>query len=256
MNVFTGIVENIRDVRVFGPRVLLRFIRDGRPVHLKDLGQVSFRRGGSDFDCFRLVHQKGDYDILALPQVRQRFERELMSIKESGKTPLIIDGGANVGSSALWFAKLFPEAAIDAIEPDQENFALLSKNLAGYRSIKPIHAALGSVAGHAEIVSSARGDAVRTERAETGTPVVTINDLNSSRKDLALFLVKIDIEGFERDLFETNLDWLDDAFAVIIEPHDWMLPGQHSSKTFMQAMSSRNFEIFIVGENLLFLRVP
>ncbi len=257
MNVFSGIAANFRDIRSFGPGVLLRFLRDGRPVHLKEIGQVSFRRHGSDFDCFRLVHQRGDYNILAIPLVRERFRRELMLIKDRGKTPLIVDGGANVGSSAIWFAKMFPGATINAIEPDIENFALLNANVAGYRTITPIHAALGSIAGHAEVLPSAeRGDAVRTKRAETGIPVVTINDVCASNKDHALFLVKIDIEGFERDLFEANLDWLDDAFAIVIEPHDWMLPGQHSSKTFMQAMCSRNFEIFIVGENLLFVRVP
>lgn len=215
------------------------------------------RRHGSDFECFRLVYQRGDYNILAIPAVRERFQRQLTAITSRGQTPLIIDGGANIGSSAIWFAKLFPEATINAIEPDNENFALLSANVAGYRNITPVHAAIGSIAGHAEILPSPeRGDAVRTKRAETGTPVVTINDVCASNNDHALFLVKVDIEGFERDLFETNLDWLDDAFAVVIEPHDWMLPGQHSSKTFMQAMCSRNFEIFIVGENLLFVRVP
>lgn len=215
------------------------------------------RRRGSDFDCFRLIYQRGDYNILAIPEIRERFRRKLLSIKDSLKRPLIIDAGANIGSSAIWFSRLFPEATINAIEPDDENFALLSANVAGYLNITPIHSALGSIAGHVEILPSVeRGDAVRTKRAETGTPVVTINELCASNDDLALFLVKVDIEGFERDLFETNLDWLDQAFAVVIEPHDWMLPGQHSSKTFMQAMSSRNFEVFIVGENLLFVRVP
>lgn len=257
MNVFSGIVANIRDIRAFGPGVLLRFVRDGHPVHLRHIGQVSLRRHGSDFDCFRLVHQRGDYDILAIPHVAERFQRELTTIKDRGETPLIVDGGANIGASAIWFARLFPEATISAIEPDNENFGLLSANVAGYPTITPIHAALGSTAGHAETLPSlGRGDAVRTKRAKTGTPVITVSDLCASNKDHALFLVKVDIEGFERDLFAANLHWLDQAFAVVIEPHDWMLPGQHSSKTFMQAMGSRNFEIFIVGENLLFVRVP
>jgi hypothetical protein len=69
-----------------------------------------------------------------------------------------------------------------------------------------------------------------------------------------LFLVKIDIEGFEIDVFSGRLDWIADAYVVVIEPHDWMLPGEFSSRNFMKAMVEHEFEIFIIGENLFFVR--
>jgi hypothetical protein len=47
---------------------------------------------------------------------------------------------------------------------------------------------------------------------------------------------------------------LDDAFAVYIEPHDWMLPGQGSSRSFQAAFGARDFEIFLRGENLIYIR--
>ena len=46
---------------------------------------------------------------------------------------LIIDGGAHIGLTSLFFAQLFPSAQIIAVEPQKDNFALLSANTAGLR---------------------------------------------------------------------------------------------------------------------------
>jgi hypothetical protein len=71
-----------------------------------------------------------------------------------------------------------------------------------------------------------------------------------------LFCVKIDIEGFESDVFASNTEWLDDVTVVLVEPHDWMLPGQGSSRTMQVAMAARPFEMLISGENLIYVRLP
>ncbi len=52
-----------------------------------------------------------------------------------------------------------------------------------------------------------------------------MDDLVATIADGRLFIVKIDIEGFERDLFDRNIDWVDQAAAIIVEPHDRMLHG-------------------------------
>jgi hypothetical protein len=71
-----------------------------------------------------------------------------------------------------------------------------------------------------------------------------------------LFIAKIDIEGFEGDLFSDNIGWLKDVYAVYIEPHDWLLPGKATSRNFQRAMGDLDFEIYISGENLLYVRAP
>ena len=67
--------------------------------------------------------------------------------------------------------------------------------------------------------------------------------------------MKVDIEGFEADLFQGDLGWLDTAEVVIIEPHDWMMPGAGTSRNFQKAMLDRDFEMVISGENLVYLKV-
>ena len=69
-----------------------------------------------------------------------------------------------------------------------------------------------------------------------------------------MFLVKIDIEGFEADLFGSNTDWIDQAKVVFLEPHDWMLPGQRTSRSFQDRMARADFDIAIATTNLLYVR--
>jgi hypothetical protein len=66
--------------------------------------------------------------------------------------------------------------------------------------------------------------------------------------------VKVDIEGFEADLFASNTDWLDDVSVVIVEPHDWLLPGRGTSLSFQLELARRAFEVLVSGENLVYVR--
>src|SRR5262245_8086929 len=51
----------------------------------------------------------------------------------SGPDPrVIVDAGANIGLSSIWFATQYPEAKVIAIEPNRDNFALLEENTAAY----------------------------------------------------------------------------------------------------------------------------
>ena len=48
---------------------------------------------------------------------------------------VILDLGANVGYSAVYFAHHFPNAKIVSLEPSEENFACLQANTEGYKNI-------------------------------------------------------------------------------------------------------------------------
>ena len=66
--------------------------------------------------------------------------------------------------------------------------------------------------------------------------------------------MKIDIEGFEDDLFATNVEWVDEADVIIVEPHDWMLPDRHASHNFQRVLGRQSFDVMISGENLIYIR--
>jgi len=54
-------------------------------------------------------------------------------------------------------------------------------------------------------------------------------------------------------LFAGDVEWIDQVKVVLIEPHDWLLPGQRTSRSFMRAMAAREFELLVSGENLIFV---
>ena len=64
---------------------------------------------------------------------------------DSGFRPaprVVVDAGANIGLSTVFFANKFPQAKIVAIEPEPSNFAMLRDNVAPYPNVTPVQAAL------------------------------------------------------------------------------------------------------------------
>ncbi|SON56390.1 methyltransferase, FkbM family [Hartmannibacter diazotrophicus] len=252
--------QNIKDVFSLGPSFLKYYLsafsRNGvYKVSIKNFGDMYIRHDNSDIDVIRQVFRYREYDIKRPQFLRRRIEEKYKSIVDSGGTPIIVDAGANIGASSVWFAKTYPEAVIVAIEPDPENAKLLRINTERFPNCKVLEAAIGAESGFVSLIENKLGWAVQTERSETGIKIVTMNDAFEASGADTPFMVKIDIEGFEKDLFQSNLDWLNSIYILIVEPHDWMLPGQLSSSTLQKAIAAHDFELFLVGENIVYVKV-
>jgi len=254
-----GLREIITYSRVGRLRHVSNFL--GRKYHIVNIpgaGTVYVRpKESSDIWSFRQVFDAKDYDLSDYrqsPRIRAAYER----ILTSGRIPIIIDAGANVGAASIWFSKQFPEARIVAIEPDRDNAELCHLNTRGLQNIKVIEAAVGSEPGAVSLSNPAKKAwAFRaTRKADGEIGVCTISQIILGEQSASLFLVKIDIEGFEDDLFANNVDWLDETEVVIIEPHDYIFAGEGRSLAFQRELGKRNFEILISGENLIYIRLP
>ena len=88
---------------------------------------------------------------------------------------------------------------------------------------------------------------------------ITVTDLLNKYQNITPFIIKIDIEGYEKDLFESNVEWIKDFQIIIIEIHDWMIPFKSISRNFFKAIyekilidDSRDF--IISGENLIIIK--
>ncbi len=260
MSLMSRIRNNLTDIGTFGPSVALRHfgrLRGDRiaTISAPGVGPVFIRAGESDIAALRQVFINKDYDIRWPGQLAARLKQRYATILADGGKPIIVDAGANIGAASLWFGHDYPQAHIVAVEPDPSNAAILRRNIAHRSNHVVMEAAIGAERGFVSLVNEGLGWAVQTRRAETGLPVVTVENAFAASTGDTPFIVKIDIEGFERDLFATNTSWLEQCFAVIIEPHDWMLPGELSSRTFQQAMARHPFEMFMRGENIIYARV-
>jgi FkbM family methyltransferase len=210
------------------------------------------RKDQSDVDVVRQIFIEKEYDTKIYPEPHRRIVKRYSEILNEGKRPIIVDAGANIGAATIWFGTKYPEAKIIAIEPDENNLDVLRLNCGLNDRIAIVAGGVGATGGFAMIQAATQGWATRVERSTSGAPIISMNEAFKMTEGGVAFIAKIDIEGFEGDFFSSNLEWLDTVFTVVIEPHDWLLPG--TSRTFQRAMAKHNFDLFILGENLVYIR--
>lgn len=251
--------DSILDLVKMGPKFLVQGLRSHRrskslrKIEIKGVGGVNIRGGDSDFATLRQVFRNRDYEFV-IKDIEERVHARYEEIIASGRRPVIIDAGANIGAASLWFHQRYPEAVVIAIEPDSANVEILRKNAAD-KNIRVLDAAIGGEEGFVSLHNDYDASwAVQTSRAESGLRIVTVDQALRDVPDGELFIVKVDIEGFESDLFASNTGWIDQAFVIYVEPHDWLLPGKRTSRSFQREMAKRDFELFLRGENLIYVR--
>lgn len=217
-------------------------------------------RGFIDSVTANQIFSNNEYNMAMIGRTEQAHEM-YERILARGRIPLIIDCGANIGLSPQYFAREFPKARIVALEPDAANLEMATINCVDFPQITLIGAAVGSQAGYAAITNhGADANAFRVDRinedadTERGIPFETVSGVYARFPDADLFIVKVDIEGFERDLFESNTDWIDDCDILVVELHDWMLPTQASSRSFITALAGRDRDFLFKGENVFSFR--
>lgn len=217
------------------------------------LGKVHVRPRDTDLLVLLQIIGQRDYDLDNLPQAA-KIDARYHEILAAGEVPVIVDAGANIGAASIWFSKRFPEASCVLVEPDPGNAEVARLNAAAIANAKVFEAALGATSGKVKLDTfDDQGWGSRTSRSEEGVPIVTVAELTASVVKGRLFLVKIDIEGFEADVFSQNLGWVDAPAVIILEPHDWMLPGAGTSQSFQKALFGKGRELFLSGENLVFI---
>lgn len=168
----------------------------------------------------------------------------------SGETPLVIDCGANSGMATRYFKQVYPRAQIVAVEPNRDNLDLARRNNPG-PGVEFLQAGIGCRPGRADIVNP--GDenwAYRTELKDNGSvEIVSVESLLDAYPRTVPFIIKIDIEGFERNLFSENTQWIERFPVLVIELHDWLFPRTANSKNFLRAISTLERDFLYRGEN-------
>lgn len=238
---FRSVVRRIRSLR-WRSWSLAR--GDGRPP-------LHVRIATSDWGVLSQVYAHREYDIGEGAHGDALLRRHA-AILAAGRVPIIVDCGANIGLSSLWYAETFPGSRVFAIEPEPANFAMLSKNAASNAAIVPIHAA---VSDHVTRITLHNvGDApwawqTREDAGDGSVPTVTIPDVLAREPNGELLVVKVDIEGGELDLMRSNTDWVDAAPLVVFEDHDWMLPWKGTAHAFLSVLTRRPRAYLRRGEN-------
>ncbi len=165
----------------------------------------------------------------------------------------IIDLGANVGFASILFTNRFPDAKILAIEPDESNFLMAQKNTALYKNITLLKGAAWHKTEEIKIADYGNGEAAYMIEPGTGINTVrayTIKEIMDLMSIKDIDILKIDIEGAEKEIFETGYEeWIPATKIIIVETHDRYKKG--TSKAIFKSISKYNFSLEISGENLV-----
>ncbi|MGE5350027.1 MAG: FkbM family methyltransferase [Actinomycetota bacterium] len=197
-----------------------------------------FLRGRSvDFAVFNGIFANGEYD----------FDIDF-------EPRYIVDAGAFIGASSVWFSQRYPEAVIIAFEPEESNFEMLKKNTTEYKNIIPVHAALFPEDTALKIKDpDAEKYAFRVERVTAGISGINGITVDSVMNYFGLpqiDILKMDIEGAEYDIFSsTDTGWLHRVGVLVIELHEYFRPGV--TELFYSVVKQLHHDEMRRGENII-----
>lgn len=223
---------------------------------------IAHRGTGADLGAIAQCFDQQQYEIPpARAGYREKADAYYGALLAAGRIPLILDCGANIGASALWFHARYPKAHIVAVEPARDNVALLRQNLAGH-PIDARAAAIGATDGSTRLSDPGEGAwGYRTgEDAEGGyeVPLVAIATLlaETSLDRFEPFLLKLDIEGAERTLFDADTSPAARFPVIAIEIHDWLFPGERTASGFFRFHAAAGRDFLFHAENVFSLDHP
>jgi FkbM family methyltransferase len=195
------------------------------------------RSGSSDINAFRQVFIYNEYNF------------------EVTEPSFIVDGGSNIGLAAIYFANKFPMATIVSIEPEIENFKLLLANTNNYSSIHPLQSGIWSSSTFLKVRNIGLGNwgfivEEQQHEDEDTFSAISISDILQKFNKTRIDILKLDVEGAEKEIFSSNYqDWLPNTKVLIVELHDRM--KKDCSKALFKALLNYDFTVEQLGENLV-----
>lgn len=146
------------------------------------------------------------------------------------KKPVIVDVGAHIGLSLLYFKMLYPSAQIIAVEPNPHNYDLLRHNieLNQLQNVDAILAAVGSYEGGREFfVDQSENHWYSTgsfshgawNKQQQSTSFFVRQIKLSTLLSKSIDLLKLDIEGAEKEVFGEIADKLSLVAQLLFEFH-------------------------------------
>ncbi len=134
----------------------------------------------------------------------------------------IADVGAHIGIFTILVARLNPSSRIIAIEPEEENYALLVQNISlnGLKNVTSIRALVSDESGIGRLYVSASNvghsmvenlHSLKERGDFQEVKMITLNSLGS------IDAIKIDVEGAEYQLFRNVVP---DSSVVVLDVHE------------------------------------
>lgn len=173
--------------------------------------------------------------------VEEKFVKNEYEFKLSTNTPKIIDAGAHIGITTLYFKKKYPESKIIAFEPDKQNCLLFEENMKvnNIHGVVCVNAALSNKKGTASLFTSNENENPWTwgntivknlwgpndpDNKEIQVSTVLLSDYITSPVDI----LKLDIEGAEEIVLYEIKEKLFLINNIVLEFHGTKFNKEHN----------------------------
>ncbi len=156
------------------------------------------------------------------------FISKIYNLELTFKPINIIDAGANTGFASLFFKFKYPQSEIVALEIDKGNIKMINKNLKNHKRLEIINKGLYNKSSFFKVENpyNATNSFIIKEVSKNedfDIESITIDKILEYKKWNTIDILKIDIEGAEKELFEKNYEnWLPKVKVIFIETHDRM----------------------------------
>ncbi len=186
-----------------------------------------------------------------LSSYKEIFENQILYFRAENDNPTIIDCGANIGLSVLFFKYFYPNAHIIAFEPVPEIFEVLKYNISqfGYNNIVLHRKAIWKETTKVPFMNEgADGGRILIEGDKDNIIKVETVQLRNFIKKPVDFL-KIDIEGAETEVIQNISNQLKHVKNIFIEYHSF----SHKKQTvdlILHYLIDAGFRIHIHPQNI------
>lgn len=203
----------------------------------------SIDEASSDSDVFQQIILEQEY----------QFVTELIS-KNNIEVKTIVDAGANVGYTAIYLSHFYKNAQLMALEPNENTFRRLKHNveLNKVPNIILHQKGLWGKNAYLKADNSFRDGQAWSFRLEETTneseklfEVTSMNSLMELHQLVSIDFLKIDVEGGEKEIFnsEADLSWLSAVKVIAIEIHD-----EFDCREDIETILKKQFDLSYSGE--------
>jgi FkbM family methyltransferase len=233
-------------------------LKTGRGVHWSDKAKLFLyaliRRRPGAWNLLARVFGKGDWCIrVKTPNGPARIvfdplePNELSVVDElvyggvylvAKRHDVLLDCGAFRGISTIYLQDQCRAKAVEAYEPNQDNFAVLQRRLARFcPEAKVVHAAVGDSVGEVTFAGEGVGGRVRNEGS--GARSVRVRQVrlrdNTAMAGAKSLLLKLDVEGAEESILPGLLGALPANCTLLLETHSSESDAQDLVRPYRRA---------------------
>lgn len=203
-------------------------------------------------DLSRLTDALAHCFGLGESDVRYAFDLLCRDIEK----PTVLDVGANIGTTAIYFALKRPRGTVHAFEPNPAMFDCLDENrqLSNCNNIILHDFALSNRSGTTHLIEAMEGNPgssyLSEERAD-GSVEVVLNELDQILPEIQVDFIKIDVEGSERAVLEGAIKTIERCCPMIIYECNPDALADRKTQSPYKLLEDLGYDFWLIEDGIL-----